>query len=192
MLKKNSDTVDYNENWPQYYYAIPTPQEKEKYLLLHPEDSERQNLFRKRYAYDYSDNFMQAWLSLKHLSTESIHFFNRKRMEKELHQALIQLCILDTTPIAGIEEEWKDFSTSLILLCVNSSSYRSAVFGMAKVSDRNTALRLCNDIDTLTNLLPSAFGLQKECARFHAILLDTFFSLIENGETYWKDYQSSR
>ena len=125
------------------------------------------------------------------LFTEPVYFFNRKRKEKQLRALLTQLCVLEYPCSEILKEEWKDFARTWITICIESSSYRSVAFGIARVSDKNTALRLCHDIDTMTRLFPETFHLKKECSTLHSILVNTFIQMIENGQEYWDTYQSS-
>lgn len=189
-MLKQTITEDYNQDWPLHYHEIPTPALKKTYLLQH-KDTERLEVFEKRYSESYADTFMSAWLQLKTLTTEPVHFFNRKLKEKQLRALLTQLCVLEYPYSKILKEEWQDFARTWITICTESSSYRSVAFGIARVSDKNTALRLCHDIDTMTRLFPESFHLEKECSILHSILVNTFIQMIENGQEYWEAYQSS-
>ena len=181
----------YNEDYPNSYYSLTDIEIKKELIALHPEDLEIINLFNKRYK-DNFDLFLQAWLSLKQLSTESIHFYNKKRMEKELKENLTKLCILDYPMSSYLEKEWSNFFITLFSICLDSSSYRNIALGVAKVSLKDTYMRLCFDIDTITSILPSKFQLEKNCIPFKNTALNTFFSYIEDAEEIWETYQSSK
>ena len=182
----------YNEDWPTHYYTLTDVSIKKELLEYHKEDTDRINMFHKRYASNQADLFLQAWMNLKQLSTESIHFYNKKRIEKEVKKNLVQLCILDFPMTDYLEKEWSNFFITLFSLCLDSSSYRNIALGVAKVSLKDTYKRLCFDIDSVTTILPSHFGLEKDCISFKNTALQTFFSIIEEGEEIWDSYQSSK
>ncbi len=201
MLQKTEEKIDYLDQWPLHYYEVENINEREKYLKQilsqspeSKEDHERLNVLHIRYGHEKNgkrpDLFLRAWMNLKTASTEKTSFLNHRHKEKEIREYFTELCILNHERNSILHEEWKDFARTWITLCANSTSYRSAVFGMLKVSDQNTAMRIANDIDAITNLLPAEFGLQKECAEFRQILIDTYKSLLENGETYWETHLS--
>ena len=81
-MLKQTITEDYNQDWPLHYHEIPTPELKKTYLLQH-QDTERLEVFEKRYSTSYADTFMSAWLELKTMTTEPVHFFNKKLKEKQ-------------------------------------------------------------------------------------------------------------
>ena len=106
MLLKKEINLNYLENWPEHYYEIKDINERENilksYIEKNPDSVDDQNrlqLLQKRFVclkdHKRADLFMRGWINSKTLTTENIHFFNKKRIEKEFRQCLEDLCILN-------------------------------------------------------------------------------------------------
>ena len=63
MLLKKEINLNYLENWPEHYYEIKDINERGFVCL---KDHKR------------ADLFMRGWINSKTLTTENIHFFNKK------------------------------------------------------------------------------------------------------------------
>lgn len=199
MLLKKEINLNYLENWPEHYYEIKDINERENilksYIEKNPDsldDQTRLQLLQKRFVFlkDHkrADLFMRGWINSKTLSTENIHFFNKKRIEKEFRQCLEDLCILNYERSPILHEEWKSFSQEFILSCIDSHSYKQVAVGIGHVSDKNVAMRIAGDIDHITKKLPASFLLEEECKELHDIMVETYQQMLENGEQYWNDY----
>lgn len=199
MLLKKEINLNYLENWPEHYYEIKDINERENilksYIEKNPDSLDDQNrlqLLQKRFVFlkDHkrADLFMRGWINSKTLSTENIHFFNKKRIEKEFRQCLEDLCILNYERSPILHEEWKSFSQEFILSCIDSHSYKQVAVGIGHVSDKNVAMRIAGDIDHITKKLPASFLLEEECKELHDIMVETYQQMLENGEQYWNDY----
>ena len=199
MLLKKEINLNYLENWPEHYYEIKDINDRENilksYIEKNPDsldDQTRLQLLQKRFVFlkDHkrADLFMRGWINSKTLSTENIHFFNKKRIEKEFRQCLEDLCILNYERSPILHEEWKSFSQEFILSCIDSHSYKQVAVGIGHVSDKNVAMRIAGDIDHITKKLPASFLLEEECKELHDIMVETYQQMLENGEQYWNDY----
>lgn len=202
MLLKKEINLNYLENWPEHYYEIKDINERENilksYIEKNPDSVDDQNrlqLLQKRFVclkdHKRADLFMRGWINSKTLTTENIHFFNKKRIEKEFRQCLEDLCILNYERSPILHEEWKSFSQEFILSCIDSHSYKQVAVGIGHVSDKNVAMRIAGDIDHITKKLPASFLLEDECKELHDIMVETYQQMLENGEQYWNDYCSN-
>lgn len=202
MLLKKEINLNYLENWPEHYYEIKDINERENilksYIEKNPDSVDDQNrlqLLQKRFAclkdHKRADLFMRGWINSKTLTTENIHFFNKKRIEKEFRQCLEDLCILNYERSPILHEEWKSFAQEFILSCIDSHSYKQIAVGIGHVSDKNVAMRIAGDIDHITKKLPASFLLEDECKELHDIMVETYQQMLENGEQYWNDYCSN-
>lgn len=202
MLLKKEINLNYLENWPEHYYEIKDINERENilksYIEKNPDSLDDQNrlqLLQKRFAclkdHKRADLFMRGWINSKTLTTENIHFFNKKRIEKEFRQCLEDLCILNYERSPILHEEWKSFAQEFILSCIDSHSYKQIAVGIGHVSDKNVAMRIAGDIDHITKKLPASFLLEDECKELHDIMVETYQQMLENGEQYWNDYCSN-
>lgn len=199
MLLKKEINLNYLENWPEHYYEIKDINERENilrsYIEKNPDSLDDQNrlqLLQKRFVFlkDHkrADLFMRGWINSKTLTTENIHFFNKKRIEKEFRQCLEDLCILNYERSPILHEEWKSFSQEFILSCIDSHSYKQVAVGIGHVSDKNVAMRIAGDIDHITKKFPASFLLEEECKELHDIMVETYQQMLEKGEQYWNDY----
>ena len=199
MLLKQENTKNYLENWPEHYYEIKDINERHRTLLkvLKEEnatqnDKERLEILEYRFGKNIekkrADRFMRGWINAKTLSTERINFFNKKRIEKEFRNCLIDLAVLDFNRSDILHEEWKSFSQEFLLSCLNSHSYKQVAIGIGHVSDKNLAMRIAGDIDAITKKLPASFSLEEDCRELHEIMVKTYQEMLENGEEYWEDY----
>lgn len=202
MLLKKEINLNYLENWPEHYYEIKDINERENilksYIEKNPDSVDDQNrlqLLQKRFVclkdHKHADLFMRGWINSKTLTTENIHFFNKKRIEKEFRQCLEDLCILNYERSPILHEEWKSFAQEFILSCIDSHSYKQIAVGIGHVSDKNVAMRIAGDIDHITKKLPASFLLEDECKELHDIMVETYQQMLENGEQYWNDYCSN-
>lgn len=202
MLLKKEINLNYLENWPEHYYEIKDINERENilksYIEKNPDSVDDQNrlqLLQKRFVclkdHKRADLFMRGWINSKTLTTENIHFFNKKRIEKEFRQCLEDLCILNYERSPILHEEWKSFAQEFILSCIDSHSYKQIAVGIGHVSDKNVAMRIAGDIDHITKKLPASFLLEDECKELHDIMVKTYQQMLENGEQYWNDYCSN-
>lgn len=202
MLLKKEINLNYLENWPEHYYEIKDINERENilksYIEKNPDSLDDQNrlqLLQKRFVclkdHKRADLFMRGWINSKTLTTETIHFFNKKRIEKEFRQCLEDLCIVNYERSHILHEEWKSFAQEFILSCIDSHSYKQVAVGIGHVSDKNVAMRIAGDIDHITKKLPAYFLLEDECKELHDIMVETYQQMLENGEQYWNDYCSN-
>ena len=187
---------DWLTDWPSHYYEL-KPEERlaalKEQLRSHPDsraDQRRLELFHKRFTDTFADRFLYAWMMLKTADNAPAGWLLRKQAERDIKKEIRALCADSSEPDELLLEEWKDFSDTLIRTCLTSSSYRSAVFGMGSVGDRNVCMRLANEIETVTETVPGRVHAEGLLAPLRAILLDRFIKLVPDGETILREVQS--
>ncbi len=201
MLLKKEINTDYLQNWPEHYYDIKDINEREDILNKmiaenhDPNDELRLDILQKRFGVERkekrADLFMRGWINAKTLTTEHVNFLNKKRIEKELKECLNDLCILNHERNPILHEEWECFAKEFILSCIDSHSYKQIAVGIGHVSDKNVAMRIAGDIDSITKKLPTTFSLEEPCRELNEIMISTYKQMLENGEQYWNDYCSN-
>ena len=199
MLASHHETPkDIFANWPDSYYEEESLAKRRQYLnhILseHPEsvsDQNRDALLNRRYGgKDETDLFIRAWMMIRIHEGDRITFLNRKHIEKELRHNLTQLCVLDFEMSDELIREWRDFARKYLIICCESSSYRTTAFGLIRMSNEKTALRIAAEIDQVTRVIPSKFNLEEECSAFRKTVIDVYCRLLENGEKYWNQYNA--
>ena len=197
-MEQNSQHPDeYLADWPAHYYEL-SPDKRLaalKELLRHDPDSaddlRRSELFQKRYDAAFKDLFLQAWMMLKAADAQPSGFLMKRKFEQDVRKEFERLCIhTDSEPDPVLKEEWVNFADSLIRMYLSSPSYRAAVFGMGAVNERNTALRLATEIETVTKTVPERASLQAAMQPFRAIVLERFCMLVPDGEAILHEVQS--
>lgn len=197
LIKETAVQTDYLENWPAHYYDITDINKREdclsEILRISPDsadDARRLEILRKRYGRIRTkrpDLFMNAWLMIKVSGNDRPTFLTRKTFAREVRSYLAALCLVDFEYSEVLREEWEDFARTCITSFANSKTYRSAVFGLMQVSDKNTALRIAHDIIDVTKTIPSWYGYEKEAEPLYHIMKNAYLSLIENGDVYWDE-----
>ena len=156
------------------------------------DNNRRLEILLKRYPYSKSapvrnDAFLAAWMNILITGRIGINFLNRNRVKKELTGYLRDLCILDFTSDPLLISEWEDFSKLWIISCINDTTYDSTIFGMIRLNDRNLAQKIASDIIEVTYRIPQKFGYEKQCEIFRNIMKGSYFSMIRDGEKYWRE-----
>lgn len=187
---------EYLEDWPHHWYAL-SPEERRTALNEqcrrnpdHADDIRRRAVFDQRFDASFNDLFLQAWMMLKTAEVQAPGFFLKKKYERDVRREFERLGISDETPDEILKEEWKQFADMMIRMYLASPSYRSAVFGMGAVNDRNTALRLASEIEAVTKTVPERVSLGETVLPFRNILLERFTALIPDGEAILAEVQS--
>ncbi len=196
LLKEEDKKIDLFQDWPKHYYEMEDSEERQRcllsYLEQHPyskEDHRRHEIYKKRFGNKNGDGFMRAWMMLKMKENEGRSFLLRKRQQREVFSCLRDLCILDETCDELLIAEWQSFAHQLIRSYASSPVYRSAVFGMASVGEKNTAKRIAHEIIEVTEVIPSSYGYTEETACFQQVFKESYLQLITNGEQYWQEAQ---
>ena len=187
---------EYLENWPHRWYTL-SPQERRSALLEqcrrspdNTDDIRRRAVFDQRFDASFNDLFLQAWMMLKTADVQAPGFFLKKKYERDVRREFARLGLNGETPDEILKEEWKQFADMMIRMYLTSPSYRSAVFGMGAVNDRNTALRLASEIEAVTKTVPERASLGKLVLPFRTVLLERFTALIPDGEAILAEVQS--
>ncbi len=187
---------EYLIDWPSRYYEL-DPEIRLcalcEQLRRNPDsrsDQRRLELFQLRYDDRFNDRFLNAWMMLKVCDNVPAGFLLKRKQNADIRNELSRLCIGKESPDEPLKAEWKNFADMLIRMYANSPSYRSAVFGMGSVSDRNTAYRLAHEIETVTKTVPARVSLEEAAQPFRSALLERYKDLIPNGETILSEIQS--
>ena len=143
--------------------------------------------YEKRYNKTYDDGFMLAWMMLKVADSQGVTALTRPRYKHEVETELKRLCVLDETVDAVLEREWSEFATFLIETYLNSSPYRSMIFGIGAWSQRTTAQRFAREIITVTKTVPGRIGLTAEMSILRDIIQKRFTELVADGEELLKE-----
>ena len=197
-MEQNSQHFnEYLADWPKQYYEL-SPDKRlaalNEQINRSPDsadDLRRSELFQKRYDASFKDLFLQAWMMLKAADAQPSGFLMKRKFEQDVRKEFERLCIhTDSEPDPVLKEEWVNFADSLIRMYLSSPSYRAAVFGMGAVNERNTALRLATEIETVTKTVPERASLQAAMQPFRAIVLERFCMLVPDGEAILHEVQS--
>ena len=196
-MERYTRTPAIPQEWPESYYALPP---KERYFTLQEhlnqfpdsqEDRRRLELFEKRYNKTYDDGFMLAWMMLKVADSQGVTALTRPRYKHEVETELKRLCVLNETRDDILEREWSEFAAFLIETYLNSSPYRSMIFGIGAWSQRTTAQRFAREIITVTKTVPGRIGLAAEIAPLRDIIQKRFTELVEDGDELLKEAERS-
>ena len=87
----------------------------------------------------------------------------------------------DSPPVTSNEKQ-KDFARRYIQLCMKSRSYGSTLLNLIPLSEESTAMKLAQEIDAVTRVYPSYFGLEEACAPLRKAIFEVFVEEIEGGE----------
>ena len=127
---------------------------------------------------------------LKSAEVSAPGFFLKKKYERDVRKEFSRLGITGDAPDALLKDEWRNFADTMIRMYLSSPSYRSAVFGMGAVNDRNTALRLASEIEAVTKTVPELASLGELVTPFRNIVLERFTALVPDGEAILAEVQS--
>ena len=180
------------ENWPEAFYALPEDERRpalKKHMELFPDDEgDRRRLEILQNRYDgKKDLYLFSWMMLKVTAQEPVGFLNRRSHEKEIRAHLSKLGIF--TPDEYQIREWEAFARVMIHAYADSPSFRAALFGMGSVGDRNTALRLANEIILITEKAPSSIGRREEALPFARVIREQYIRIIPDGEELFRSVQ---
>lgn len=193
MLQKKEDIGKLKENWPEHYYEIDDVLLRRQLLEEHPSQEESRTLLeiwgrrfseKNRRVYDH---FMEAWLMLKIASQSKVGFLNRRGKEKEIRKYAEMLCLSD--PSADMKREWRDFARTLLISCADTRAYRTALFGMIDLGDRVTAMRIAEEIDTVTGIYPDSLGCRELFQPLREVMIQTYRDILNAGNALWNEYE---
>lgn len=200
--KKITSKINYLEDWPTYYYDIPTPSLRKEYLEqaiasnLDPDhDLYRMELLKKRFGIkgkkDSGDRFMFAWLMIKSAAVAKDTILIKKQ-HRELEGYLDDLCLPGFSSASPamrqiLEEEWSDLARRYIIACTKSKNYSSTFFGIIPLNDDIVAQKLADEIDLVTRIYPDKFGFEKEFLPLRRMFMDAYFQFIADADSYWHE-----
>lgn len=155
---------DYLSGWPQSYYEEKDPSMRLAMLegaikagIAPEEDKYRRKLFDMRYSPNqygvggYADNFMRCFMNFMVVTKNPPSRFGMSRVRKKTLKDLQFLGI-------GAEVENKDLYEKILLsefchigqlyiaLSADSKQYRSVIFGIGRISDKNLIVKLRKDL----------------------------------------------
>lgn len=137
------------------------------------------------------DPMMQAWTEILATGSMSVNFLNRAKLTRELEQS-IQLFGLSTSSENAVpSSELNDFALRFLTSSVGNKAYRSTVFGLISMKDHTLALKIASEIDRVTRLIPASFHLENALAPLHTVMVQSYRSNIENGDSLWEEYIAS-
>ena len=204
-MKKHLSNEEYLLNWPEKYYDIEDISLREELLKQKiaqesenesSDDNQRLQLLHKRFEDKKTkdgirpDRFMRAFMTILISKNDSIGFWNQKRLEKELRKNLEEFGVLNYEYDKFLEAEWADFACTYIASCLESKTYSSTLFGMVHVKDSTVALKIADDIDQVTRVIPASFNLEEECKKLHEIMVTVYKNEIDGGIEYWNEYNN--
>ena len=197
MTQKKENIEKLKEDWPLHYYEIDDAMLRKKLLEEMPQTDETKELsriwnirFKEGKNGEAADRFMEAWLMLKIGSQSSISFLNRRSRQKEMEKYAEVLQLQD--PSDSMMREWRDFARTLLILCADTKAYRTAIFGLIDLGDKVTALRIAEEIDTVTGSYPEELGYKEQFEKFREVLIQAYKDILNNGEELWEEHENSR
>lgn len=188
--KKELPLDDYLKDWPAQYYTLSDVDLREKallrYLDVHPDsekDKRRLDVFYQRFGIKSSkiDGYFYNWNLLK-AESESSSFLNKMHRQNDIRKYFIGLGVLNQNIDEMQKKEWENFAQTFLENAINGSSYGSTLLGLGKVSDYNKAVRIANDIHTVTYSLAREVYLEKEASQLREIMEEAFKNSIEGGD----------
>lgn len=164
------------------YYELDAPEQRREalrcYLEMHPGDKEaerRQEIFMKRFGErEERDQYMRAFLNILILGRTGVHFWNRRRVERELRSFYQSLGLLQGAADSYQKREWLDFSERWIGICCQDKGYRSTVLGMVPMSDQMLQEKILSELREVCELIPEKFSFSKELKEFRESMLSGF------------------
>lgn len=200
--KKITSKINYLEDWPTYYYDIPTPSLRKEYLEqaiasnLDPDhDLYRMELLKKRFGIkgkkDSGDRFMFAWIMIKSAALARDNLLIQKQ-KRELEQYLKDLCLRGFVPESPameqvLEDEWSDFARRYIISCAKSKNYCSTFFSVIPLKYDAIAQKLADEIDLVTRIYPDKFEMAQDFLPLRRMFMDAYYQLIDDANFYWPE-----
>lgn len=200
LKKETTSNTDFLEDWPVHYHEIKTALQRKDILEkaiaqnLDPvHNTYRMKLLEKRFfsmnKKGTVDSFMRAWIMI-HAAAAANDSVLIKRQQRELIGYLKDLCLYDYIPENEAErqilvEEWTDFIKSYLLSCIGNKNYCSTFFNMISLKDEAIARKIADEIDLVTRIYPSKFGLADFLVPFRHVVISTYSRMIEHGESYF-------
>ena len=193
MLQKKEDTEKLKEDWPLHYYEIDDVLLRRKLLEEHAGQEESRRLL-ELWQFRFteknekaSDHFMEAWLMLKIASGSKVNFLNRRGKQKELQRYAEMLGLNNISDT--MKREWRDFARTLLISCADTRAYRTALFGMIDLGDRITAMRIAEEIDTVTGIYPDSLDCRELFLPLREVMIQTYRDILNDGDALWKEYE---
>ena len=122
---------------------------------------------------------MNAWLMIQVIGQTSINILNSRKLAKEMSLHL-------ETLIYG-EEDLNEFADYFIDSCLSSRSYKTTLFGALPMSDNGAAVRIAQDINEVTRVIPQRFGYGEESKILNEAMWKAFAAKFDNVEEILKE-----
>lgn len=197
----NSDNNNKN-NWPAAYYELQSIEDRRKMLnqrLAEPdypkEELERRRLFHMRYKSWEGrsiDTFMDAWMTIRLYQNPSFLFRNEKKFPKEMKEQAEKLGLIHYPKDEYLRAEWKHFTRLYIKTCLTGSTYKSKILVFFPLSPEKLALKIAEDIDLGTSVVPRIADLEEAFKPLREIFLESYREMVDQGDKYWKEYLDSK
>ena len=121
---------------------------------------------------------MNAWLMIQVIGQTSVNIFNSRKLAKEMSQYLETLTY---------GENPDEFAEYFIDTCISSRSYKSTLFGVLPMSDDGVGIRLAQDINQVTKVVPERFGYREECKTLNEAFWKAFNAKFEDAQEIIKE-----
>ncbi len=197
------DNSDNNkDNWPAAYYELQSIEDRRQLLdrrLAEPpyqkEDLERRRLFQMRYKSWEGrsiDTFMDAWMTIRLYQNPNFLFRNEKKFPKEMQEQAEKLGLIHYPQDEYLRAEWKHFTRLYIKTCLTGSTYKSKILVFFPLSPEKLALKIAEDIDLGTCVVPRIAKLEEAFGPLREIFLESYREMVDQGDKYWKEYLDSK
>jgi hypothetical protein len=100
----------------------------------------------------------------------------------EIDEVLLRRKLLEEH--AGQEE-----SRTLLISCADTRAYRTALFGMIDLGDRITAMRIAEEIDTVTGIYPDSLDCRELFLPLREVMIQAYRDILNDGDALWKEYE---
>ncbi|MCD8299825.1 MAG: hypothetical protein LUC41_01405 [Clostridiales bacterium] len=168
------------------YYNEPDPVKRKAVLDAMPADgddaklvAQMKKLFEIRYTphpkIGYADNFVRCFLNLKMAAENLDSQFARRRVRKQVLQAIHELCLDRTDEFSEwiLYREMCHLTAVYISGCQGDKHYNSVIWGVGFVSDERQKKRLNLDMDRVGEAIPKYLDLEEEYAIMKRAVLAT-------------------
>ncbi len=129
--------------------------------------------------------YVKAWMNILIDGRTSIHFLNRKRMEKKLKEYYADFQIWEKEDPNEMSEKWREFAKFWIETCIKDKNYSTTAFGMFPMKDDTLARKIADEINDVTLIIPDKIGIKDDLQDFRTVVTDTFISMIPEGRKYF-------
>ena len=114
---------------------------------------------------------MKELLNIMVTGQVSVNFLNARRLKRDMVKSFDVF----------IDEDIEGFADFFVDSSLNSSGYRTTLFGTIPMSDSGAATKLAEDIDEITGTIAGRFGLLEEARPLRTALFKAYLSQVKDG-----------